>query len=1208
MNKLLKIIIFFTLIESLGLIILTNFFSQSSNEIVAYIESNLSIEWEKLQTHTDAVELEIEHGNLIFSEFEYPTFLYQNNQLVSWNNSEFQLEDFNPTVSGVDHISKNEKGILVFDSRPITVGDESYTLITTFPIIRTYPYQNKYLNTVLNPRIIPEGIEILFENIGPDNLPVKFNNKTIGYISAPYQVVYKPQVLLTIQILTVLFIASLFTGIFLFAYQLSTFNQPKRGFLMLIVSIIVVRLLMLLFNFPNTYLNTDLFRSVIFIASDFNNSLGELFLNNLSLIMVVFYLVLNQDNLIAWFDNKATLFIRKVMLLILAILSFLMLKLYFDLVFNLLSNAQFSLDIFANIEISYLSIVAYLSMLLFGFAYFFISDLIIKIFMVKINLKQFIQLVLLANILMFGMAYILMEDILLILGTQSIYVFLLFKYEFPMRLSQLKFGTFLYGLITIFLLATISAAAVYKSHEFKELNKKEKLATKLLIDRDVEGEYILNQMLKNIAADVFINSLLVNPQSPKQQIFDRIERYFISGYFDNYNVNIELFDKKGNSLSSKEETENVDSMKYFYESQHVSTDYKNIYFQKDETGVSKKRYACFIDFERYENKTGFVLLKLNLKKQISKSVYPELLLERRFTGKNEFDYAIYTKDELLYNIGNFNYKAEFQNEWFNNDELYYEGMENNGNHHYAVKGKDKIVVISSKVYPYWAILSNFSFYFLIILIGAIIISMVNSFISSNKDKSLSFSTKILIYIGCAFAIPIAFVGFAVINTINTSYKFEIEKSYEKKTIAISEGLVGLLKKYTSNTENKESITNEISKISRTTRSDINLYNIEGKLITTSQPKIFDSGLLTTNINSIAYQKIVNGNKDKIILDESIGKLEYKSSYIAIRDYNDGELLGIMSSPFFGSKNHLNRQKAEVFNNIINITTLIFIFSVWFTYLAVRRLTNPLIVIASKLKSTELKETNEPLDWKTNDEIGVLIQEYNKMLEKLEVSKVELAKNEKEAAWREMAKQVAHEIKNPLTPMKLTLQHLDRVMEKDDIRRKPLNSLLSQVDTLDEIVTSFSHFAKMPDPQNVDFDIKAELVKIIDLHPEKNILLTINTINNKVNADQKLFGRIFNNIILNAFQSMMDIGNPELKIALENKKNLIQISFTDRGIGISEEIEDKVFIPNFSTKDSGSGIGLAVAKRGIEHAGGKIYFKSKVGKGTTFFIEIPVIQA
>lgn len=1208
MSKFSKIISIITLLIGLVLIVLTNFFNQNTNQIVDSIESDFSEEWLKLQAYSDDVKSSVKSGDYNFSEFDYPTFLYEGKQLVSWNNSEFELSDFQESPDEKINVSKNHKGIFVFNCREVEVDSIKYTLIATFPVERKYPYQNKYLGTVLNPRIIPNGVEVSLEKIEIDFSPISWNEKIVFYISPPFQSVFESHILLTIQLLTVLFILSLFSGIFLIAFELSRNDKPKRGFVLLIWSIILIRLLMLLFNFPNTFLHTDLFRSAIFISSNLNNSLGELFLNNLSLSMVVFYLVLNKDYLLAWFEKQSNALVGFAILSGLAVFSFYMLKVYFDLVFNLLTNAQLPLDIFTNIEFTYLSIVAYVSMLLLGISYFFINDLVLKIFLVKSNLKQFFQVLLLVNIIFIGVSYLLNEDIIVVLVTQSIYSFILFKYEFPIRLSKLKFGTFLYGLFAIFLLAAMSSSAVYKSHEFKELNKKEKLATRLLLDRDVEGEYILNGMLESIEADVFINSLFVNPQSPKQQILDRIERYFVSGYFDNYNVNIELFDKEGNSMIVNRSAENIDSVKQYFVDQHVSTDYENIYFQQDEIGSVKRRYVCFMDFERYENKTGFVLLKLSLKKQISKSVYPELLLERRFTGKNEFDYAIYTNDELLYNIGNFNYKAEFQNAWFNNDRLYDEGLESKEMHHYAVKGKNKIVVISSEVYSYWAILSNFSFYFLIILIGAIIISIVNSLISSNKDKSLSFSTKILIYIGCAFAIPIAFVGFAVINTINTSYKSEIEKSYEKKTIAISEGLVGLLKKYSTNAENKESITNEISKISRTSRSDINLYNTKGKLITTSQPKIFDSGLLTANINSIAYQNIVKGNKNKIILDESIGKLDYKSSYIAIRDYNDGELLGIMSSPFFGSKNHLNRQKAEVFNNIINITTLIFIFSVWFTYLAVRRLTNPLIVIASKLKNTELKETNEPLDWKTNDEIGVLIQEYNKMLEKLEVSKVELAKNEKEAAWREMAKQVAHEIKNPLTPMKLTLQHLDRVMEKDDIRRKPLISLLSQVDTLDEIVTSFSHFAKMPDPQNVDFDIKSELAKIIDLHPEKNILLTINTINNKVNADQKLFGRIFNNIILNAFQSMSDIGNPELKIALLNKENIIQISFTDRGIGISEEIEEKVFIPNFSTKDSGSGIGLAVAKRGIEHAGGKIYFKSKVGKGTTFFIEIPVITA
>ena len=207
----------------------------------------------------------------------------------------------------------------------------------------------------------------------------------------------------------------------------------------------------------------------------------------------------------------------------------------------------------------------------------------------------------------------------------------------------------------------------------------------------------------------------------------------------------------------------------------------------------------------------------------------------------------------------------------------------------------------------------------------------------------------------------------------------------------------------------------------------------------------------------------------------------------------------------------------------------------------------------------------------------------------------------------MAKQVAHEIKNPLTPMKLTIQHLHRILDEKENDKKSLEILLSQIDTLDEIVTSFSHFAKMPTPEREPFDIRIILEKSIDLHVDKVIEKDLPDEEFIIMGDKKLFGRIFNNLILNAFQSMKNVENPVMRVGMKKLLNRVRIQFKDFGEGIPEEIRDKVFMPNFSTKETGSGIGLAVAKRGIEHAGGDIWFETTENKGTTFTIELPLYQ-
>jgi len=245
-----------------------------------------------------------------------------------------------------------------------------------------------------------------------------------------------------------------------------------------------------------------------------------------------------------------------------------------------------------------------------------------------------------------------------------------------------------------------------------------------------------------------------------------------------------------------------------------------------------------------------------------------------------------------------------------------------------------------------------------------------------------------------------------------------------------------------------------------------------------------------------------------------------------------------------------------------------------------------------------------------------VGEYNRMLENLEESKKALSRSEKESAWREMAKQVAHEIKNPLTPMKLTLQHLKRMLEKampgnGAFIEKPINTLLHHVDTLSDIAQSFSAFAQMPAPASEKIEVSSILRQTVGLYANEEsgkIETDIEEGEFFVTGDAQWMGRIFSNLIINGMQAAPAGRKALIKVSLRKTgAQRLLIEFRDNGTGIPENIREKIFIPNFSTKFTGSGIGLAVAKRGVEHAGGKIWFETEENVGTSFFIELPLIQ-
>jgi nitrogen fixation/metabolism regulation signal transduction histidine kinase len=259
--------------------------------------------------------------------------------------------------------------------------------------------------------------------------------------------------------------------------------------------------------------------------------------------------------------------------------------------------------------------------------------------------------------------------------------------------------------------------------------------------------------------------------------------------------------------------------------------------------------------------------------------------------------------------------------------------------------------------------------------------------------------------------------------------------------------------------------------------------------------------------------------------------------------------------------------------------------------------------------------NEAIAWQSDDEVGKLVMEYNAMIEKLEKSAGLLAKSERELAWREMAKQVAHEIKNPLTPMKLNLQYLQHVIKNnpDDFEErftKASNNIIEQIDTLANIATEFSNFAKLPSGELEKVDLAEIIHSTVDLfEKENNITIKVNlhTPNLFVLADKEQMLRVFNNLLKNAIQATTDVSDPHIQINSKAYEDLYLIAISDNGCGIPESLKQKIFTPNFTTKSTGSGLGLAMIKNIFDTIQAKIWFESEENKGSIFYLEFKQIN-
>jgi nitrogen fixation/metabolism regulation signal transduction histidine kinase len=324
------------------------------------------------------------------------------------------------------------------------------------------------------------------------------------------------------------------------------------------------------------------------------------------------------------------------------------------------------------------------------------------------------------------------------------------------------------------------------------------------------------------------------------------------------------------------------------------------------------------------------------------------------------------------------------------------------------------------------------------------------------------------------------------------------------------------------------------------------------------------------------------------------------------------VVGFLQLPYFSNETDYRERIGAFLNTMINVYALVFVAIGLFAIAVARQITTPLTLIQQSLSNTIYGRKNEPIEWQHNDEIGSLIKEYNKMIAALENSAQKLAQSERENAWREMAKQVAHEIKNPLTPLKLGLQLLEKSWKDKDPKfdtkfERFSKSFVEQIDSLSKIASEFSNFAKMPETQIESFDIFEIINRAVTIFKQSenfNISFRAPAEPFKILADKDQVLRCFNNLLKNAIEAIPEDRHGIVEITYDIKPEEIFIKVKDNGKGIPEALRKRIFVPNFTTKTSGTGLGLAMVKNAIEHSGGSISFDTEMQVGTTFYVSFP----
>ena len=477
-------------------------------------------------------------------------------------------------------------------------------------------------------------------------------------------------------------------------------------------------------------------------------------------------------------------------------------------------------------------------------------------------------------------------------------------------------------------------------------------------------------------------------------------------------------------------------------------------------------------------------------------------------------------------------------------------------------------------------------------------------------KKLKLSHRILI---AMFAL--IFFSFITVGLI-TIVRYQIKnKSYHKERLQRKDRAVVESIRFMTDHNDINNSFNNLNQISQIHNLDLRIFNLDGKIIIDSsknnEGKYILNSTLSQKIEAQAYDVLKEKINKKVpevkyIYTNQNGGLEiYTVLYL-----NNKDPYAILNIPY--KADDLKNINDEIMDEVFVLSSMyifLFILSAIMAIVLLRQITSPLKLITKKLGTLEINQKNEPLNWAVNDEIGMLILQYNKLLVELQNKANALAQSERKSAWKNMAKQIAHEIKNPLTPMRLSVQHFERVIIKDNPNLKDQvlqfsKMLIQQIDTMNTVVSAFSNFASLGEEKKEIFCLKDELIRIVDLYKESGIKYHQPNFKCFVNIDRSHLTRILNNIIKNAIEAIPQERVKKISITLSSKKNHWEICIQDNGTGIPHDLQAKIFEPKFTTKNSGMGLGLAMVKNIIDDFNGKISFISKLDKGTTFYILIP----
>lgn len=879
-------------------------------------------------------------------------------------------------------------------------------------------------------------------------------------------------------------------------------------------------------------------------------------------------------------------------------------------------NSNVLIDIRDMLNINKTTIPAYIFISLLFFSYLYILDLFVRLSSRITDIKT----ILISSSIIFSITIFLVSLNVL----ESDFIQITFFYLLLLTIIFIRFVKQDYSyftlILSIFIFTVFFVIFEDKNIKDKDFAFENKLIKNLTNERDDMAERFLKEINDRLTNDTVLTNKIIDVSYEQDtKIINYLLRKYFYGFWEKYDLSVSLC---GNSEFYNSENQANNCKGYYlnrFDEFGEKVQNTNFWFINDNSG--KITYTGLIEVPIKKDSRNLRLYISLYEKLVSKRLgFPKLLIDKTSISKTEYNgysYAKYKDGNLTVKSGNYSYDLTDIDFIKSNKKKFF--IEKNGFKHLVFQDKSgQKIVLSKEKEEIFDLIISFAYLFVFFNILVFLSIIFTDYRFAFKKFKFDFTNQIKLAM-----VFILILSFLVFGSGTIYFTIKQDKKVTKKEVAdkVQSVLVELKHKLQDeevltpewHTDKYDHLDELLIKFSKVFFSDINLYDLDGHLLATSRSNIFNKGLIGKQMNSKAFKMMSVVKKTEFIHKERIGNLEFLSIYIPLENENN-KVIAYINLPYFTKNDDLQNKISNVFIAIINLYLVLFLITIFIAFIISTEISRPLRMLQSKFKAVQLGKKHKEIIYNKNDEIGALVKEYNLMVSKLETSAKKLAESERESAWREMAKQIAHEIKNPLTPMKLSIQFLqkswyDKIEDEHNFENR-LNTvsetLIEQINTLSTIASEFSAFAKMPKTRKEEVDIVKKLSTVAQLFKNtKNV--DINLALNKIEtleiiADNEQISRVFINLIKNSIQAIPEKRKGKIKILLKKSVTKATIIIEDNGNGIPDDKKERLFEPSFTTKTTGMGIGLAIVKNIVTSVGGDIWFESKINKGTRFYVE------